>query len=301
MSAHRRRRRVVHAITAAAVASALGAPVALAQSNRGGTTGTGTAAPPGAGATGASGTGAGAAAGASATTPPVGNPEVGASATGGTTTATTSAPAAGASSTTAPPPGDTSATGTTAGGEHRAPWGHRYQVSFRVAGSLGYMFAIRYGGGMGDSDNCATAYGGSMSGAVFCYGRSPVMVDTAVGFGVTETLELEARFRFGELLFLPGSMSSTGIPLALGVGIRYYGNDDSRLKFLLGVAAFVDFTDRVMISRFGTDVQVRLEQGLQYDIFRQFGVYVQLGETFGFVRNLSAVLDGGLGVQARVP
>jgi hypothetical protein len=177
------------------------------------------------------------------------------------------------------------ANGSTATTPARPPWSHRNQLSIRVAGSEGYTLGIRYG----DGDTC------NAHGDIFCPQRSPVMVDTALGFGVADTLEIEARFRFGE----PGW--NQAIPLAAGVGLRVYGNSESRLKFFFGVAGLADFTARGTASQYGTDILVRAEEGIHYDVARYFGFYFQFGETFGVLRAFSLTVDGGLGVQVRLP
>ena len=38
-----------------------------------------------------------------------------------------------------------------------------------------------------------------------------------------------------------------------------------------------------------------------FEVMRNFGVYVQFGETIGFVRWLRFEIDVGIGVQARFP
>lgn len=170
----------------------------------------------------------------------------------------------------------------------RLPWGHRLQGEVRVGVNEGYTFAIRYGSGAA----CDTAR------STFCRGRSPVMMDFAAGFGVLEWLEVEARFRLGaESVFgVEASSLGRGLPLQAGLGLRAYNGEASRLKFALGVAVLADFT-------YGQDLDVvaRVEEGIHYDVVRQFGFYFQLGETIQPLRAFTLGLDGGIGIQGRFP
>jgi hypothetical protein len=49
------------------------------------------------------------------------------------------------------------------------------------------------------------------------------------------------------------------------------------------------------------DFAVRNSNGFMFEVMRNLGVYVQFGETIGFVRWLRFEIDGGLGIQARLP
>ena len=51
----------------------------------------------------------------------------------------------------------------------------------------------------------------------------------------------------------------------------------------------------------GNDFGVRNSNGFMFEVMRNLGFYVQLGETVGFVRWLRFEIDGGVGVQARIP
>jgi hypothetical protein len=50
-----------------------------------------------------------------------------------------------------------------------------------------------------------------------------------------------------------------------------------------------------------TDYGLRNANGLMYDPNRNIGLYVQLGETFGFRRWFRMEVDVGVGVQIRLP
>jgi hypothetical protein len=174
----------------------------------------------------------------------------------------------------------------------RPRWGHRGQVGLRLGAGYGGGIAIRYGNG----DQC------NARGATFCGMGGPLMLDAGLTLGVAETIEIEARFRFGIASTVADTAQWNGEnPIAGGLGIRYYGTDSSPFRFAFGVAVFADFTGRGTFASYGTDVQVRLDEGVQYDVSRNFGVFFQIGESIGFLRALSFAVDAGLGVQVRVP
>lgn len=166
---------------------------------------------------------------------------------------------------------------------------HRYQATLRVGVAEGYRFAIRYHDGP-EADPCD---GGDHK---FCAGVAPVMLDVALGFGVTGALELEGRFRMGLTADFDDSR-----PLQAGLGLRTLTDPDSRLKFTLAAAALLDFTPDRYRAGGDLDVVVRAEETLQYDVERWFGFYVGAGESFGLLRNFSTVVDLTLGLQFRAP
>jgi hypothetical protein len=167
-------------------------------------------------------------------------------------------------------------------------FGHLHQFELRVGAFEGYRLAVRY---QVPSTPCGA------SPETFCHDRSPVVLDAAAGFGVTESVEIEARFRTGE----PDFNYQGVLPLAAGVGVRLYGSDTLKLKWVFGGAIFADFTSPPAGTQWQTDILVRAEGGLHYDVVREFGFYIQVGATFGFLRSLALTVDGGVGVQLRLP
>jgi hypothetical protein len=167
-------------------------------------------------------------------------------------------------------------------------WSHKHQLSLRIAVAEGARFTIRYPGNLCDGID-----------KTFCFGRSQVLVDGVLGFGVSDNLEIEARFRTGEFDW------NNRLPLQAGIGVRAYGTEMSRLRFVGAIAVLADFTyfnTNIPPTQYnGMDVIFRAEEGLHYDFGRNFGFYVQFGESFSFMRNFSATIDGGLGIQVRVP
>ncbi len=168
-------------------------------------------------------------------------------------------------------------------------WDHGGQFVLRAGMGIGYRFVIRYHDGAGP-DPCDDGNN------KFCTGASPLMLDTALGFGVTRGLELDARFRLGVLEDFDGSR-----PMQVGLGLRTMGDGSSRLKFVLSVGMLLDVTQGRRRPGGDFDFVVRAEEGIQYEVNRWFGVYGNLGESFGLLRNFSCVVDATLGVQFRAP
>lgn len=168
-------------------------------------------------------------------------------------------------------------------------WDHAGQFSLRAGIGMGYRFVIRYQDG-GGADPC------DLGNNKFCTDASPLMLDTALGFGVTRGLELDARFRLGVLEDFDGSR-----PMQVGLGLRTMGDGSGRLKFVLGAAMFLDVTQGRLRAGGDFDFIVRAEEGLQYEATQWLGVYGHLGESFGLLRNFSCVIDATVGVQFRLP
>ena len=49
------------------------------------------------------------------------------------------------------------------------------------------------------------------------------------------------------------------------------------------------------------DFGIRNANGFMFEVMRNLGIYIQFGETIGFSRWLRFEIDGGVGVQARIP
>jgi hypothetical protein len=168
-------------------------------------------------------------------------------------------------------------------------WDHGGQFGLRAGMGMGYSFVIRYHDGAGP-DPCDAANN------KFCTGASPLMLDTALGFGVTRGLELDARFRLGVTESFDGSR-----PMQVGIGLRTMGDGSGRLKFVLGAAMYFDVTGDRPRAGGDFDFILRAEEGLQYEVNRWLGVYGHFGESFGILRNFSCVVDATVGLQLRAP
>jgi hypothetical protein len=189
---------------------------------------------------------------------------------------------------TQPPPGQSPQANTNRPLLGPPRWDHARQFALRAGIGMGYSFTIRYSDRDG-TDPCDDG------GNKFCVGASPLMLDTALAFGATRGLELEARFRLGFTTNFDDSR-----PLQAGFGLRLL-TDETRGRFFIGAAVLADFTDGRRNAGGDLDLLLRAEEGWHFDASRWFGFYIAAGETFGFLRNFSCVIDLNLGVQFRAP
>ncbi len=189
---------------------------------------------------------------------------------------------------TQPPPGQSPQADTNRSIPAAPRWDHARQFALRAGLGMGYSFTIRYAD-RGGSDPCDEGE------SKFCVGASPLMLDTALAFGATRGLELEARFRMGILTNFDASR-----PLQAGFGLRLL-TDETRGRFFIGAAVLADFTGGRLRAGGDLDVLLRAEEGWHFDASRWFGFYIAAGQTFGLLRNFSCVVDANLGVQFRAP
>ena len=88
---------------------------------------------------------------------------------------------------------------------------------------------------------------------------------------------------------------------AVAPGVRYWVDPDQSVKFYATMQGVYDATaqDNPLVR--GNDFGVRNANGFMFEVMRNLGFYVQFGETIGFARWLRFEIDGGVGVQARMP
>lgn len=174
-------------------------------------------------------------------------------------------------------------------------FGHRYQAGIGLVAGSGYRFEVAYGG-----DYCYQDDDNPYDEPSVCNGRSPVFFDFQLAFGVTDGLEVLLEYRLGLLEEHFGGEEhaafTTGRPMAIGVGVRYFVSPLSRFKFFIGALLDIDFTRTVK-----TDVFVRPVFGFQIEIVRWVAFFVQVSVNLSFVRSFSIGLDGGGGFQFRFP
>jgi hypothetical protein len=183
------------------------------------------------------------------------------------------APAAPASQPAAKPPG----------------YSHRHQGGVGVIFGTGYRGLVRYQGSQG---TCEDVVG---SDKTFCHSRVPAFMDIQGSFGVTRGLAAIVDFRLG----LEQDFTHSR-PLALAPGIKYHIDAEDRLKFFITLQLAIDFTGQLPdVPR--TDFGVRNAIGLQFDVHRVFGFWLQLGDTLAFRRYFRFELDAALGIEARFP
>lgn len=175
---------------------------------------------------------------------------------------------------------------------------HRHQVSARATFGKGYRLAFAYG----EHEVCGRNDDGADETP--CYSGSPAFADLDLSFGLTDGLELSLMMRLGLEAEVTGALNSAGDfdetrPLVLGFGIRAYADPPARVKVFLGARIMYDFTKAGVDEK--NDFAIRAEPGLQIEIIRYVAFYIQAGATLGFLRWLRFEIDGGAGLQLRVP
>lgn len=179
---------------------------------------------------------------------------------------------------------------------------HRHQVSLRAAFGKGYRLAFAYG----DHEVCGNDDG--QPDETPCYSASPAFFDLDLSFGLTDGFELSALLRLGLEAEFTGLGTSPGAPvsaleetkpLTLGFGLRAYADAPSRVKVFVGARLLYDLTKAGADGK--RDFAVRAEPGLQIEIVRYVAFFIQANATIGFMRWLRFEIDGGGGIQLRIP
>lgn len=167
---------------------------------------------------------------------------------------------------------------------------HEYQVGIRAGAGVPFVFALRYG----DGAPC------DRDGSPFCVFVGSGIVDVDVSFGATRDLEITAMFRIGMI----GQEPSEQNAMMFGLGIRSYLSPESLFKFYLGARLMLDFTQSGMVDAgdWGpVDFGVRGEAGVQLDVVRYVGFFIQLGVNVTFLRAFGISPDLTGGFQIRFP
>jgi len=163
---------------------------------------------------------------------------------------------------------------------------HKLQFGLALLSGTGYRGIFPYQ----ETTDCG------QTGKRVCTQRLPVFLDVQPSFGFAHHWDVLADLRFGlEKDFTKGR------EFAVAPGVRYWVDPEEHAKFFATVQAAYDTSPQVdpMIKK--SDFALRNSNGFQYDFMRNFGAYLQFGETIGFVRWLRFEIDAGIGVQARLP
>ena len=169
----------------------------------------------------------------------------------------------------------------------RAPsLSHRLQFGIALLPGTGYRGIFPYQ----ENVNCG------QPGKRVCTGRLPIFLDVQPSFGFANHWDVIVDLRFGL-----GQDFTDSHEFAVAPGVRYWVDPQEDTKFFATVQAAYDTTAQHDPIIHNDDFALRNANGFMFEIMRNFGVYVQLGETIGFVRWLRFEVDGGLGVQARLP
>ncbi len=130
-----------------------------------------------------------------------------------------------------------------------------------------------------------------------CTSRLPFFLDVQPSFGFAARWDVLVDLRFGL-----GEDFTRSRQFAVAPGFRYWVDPDEHAKFFATIQVAWDTTAQhnPLLSH-NDDFALRNSNGFMYEIMRNFGAYVQFGETIGFVRWLRFEIDAGIGVQARLP
>jgi len=130
-----------------------------------------------------------------------------------------------------------------------------------------------------------------------CGSRAPMFLDLQPSFGIEQSWDIIVDLRLGlERDF------NTFRPFFVMPGFRYWLESESHVKFFTTVQFVYDGTGQQPTTKHTrSDFGFRNSNGLMIEVMRNLGIYFQVGETLGFVRWFSITVDGGIGVQARMP
>jgi hypothetical protein len=168
---------------------------------------------------------------------------------------------------------------------------HYQQFGIALLSGSGYRAIFPYQNQNGVMINC-----GQLNKTV-CTGRLPVFLDVQPSFGFADHWDVLLDLRFG----LEQDFTTTH-QFAVAPGVRYWVDPEEETKFFATLQVAYDVTaQHVTGLKHNDDVALRNSNGFMFEVMRNFGVYIQFGETIGFVRWLRFEIDAGLGVQARLP
>lgn len=165
---------------------------------------------------------------------------------------------------------------------------HENQVALRAGFGVPYIFALKYKDGAPCSADAEES---------FCRRVSAPLFELELGFGATSTVEIGVLARLG----VGDDDVTNSAPLGFGLGIRAYGSPDNAFKLFFGARVMVDLTDSDLPKWKSFDIGLRGEAGLQVDLARFIGLYVQPAVQITFLRGMYFTLDLTGGVQVRFP
>jgi len=172
-----------------------------------------------------------------------------------------------------------------------APYSHQGQVGLALWPASGYRMIVPY----------KDAYCGQLGHRV-CSGRIPWFLDVEPSFGLSDGWDLVLTLRLGLERDFHLHRTFAAMP-----GFRYWVDRDMPLRLFTTVQLVYDDTDQNgNVATDGTaisdlDLGVRNANGFMYDVLRNFSLYFQFGETIAFKRWFRFEMDGGFGLQARIP
>jgi hypothetical protein len=184
-------------------------------------------------------------------------------------------------------------------------FGHAKQFGLRVGLVGAYRMVLRYDKSPPCHDIDVSKGNDQQK---FCGYAAPFALDLALSGALIDSFEPFLWARLG----LKGEEDSNTSPqLLLGVGARIYTMSDSKLKIFVepAIALGLDgkgdskdpFRAAVEDKYYRTDLQFHLAAGPQFDLSKNFGLYLDAGLTLGILRYLHSTLELTAGIQGRVP
>ena len=168
---------------------------------------------------------------------------------------------------------------------------HYQQFGLALLSGSGYRAIFPYQNSNAVMVNCG------QPGKTVCTGRLPTFLDVQPSFGFGDHWDVLLDLRFG----LEQDFTTTH-EFAVAPGVRYWVDPEEDAKFFATAQVVYDVTSQHVTGlSHNDDVAFRNSNGFMFEVMRNFGAYIQFGETIGFVRWLRFEIDAGLGVQARLP
>ena len=163
---------------------------------------------------------------------------------------------------------------------------HKYQLGLSVLPGIGFRVIAPYG----ENIDC-----GQQAKRV-CTGVLPFFIDVQPSFGFAEHWDILVDLRFGIVTDF-----NQRHQFAVAPGFRYWVDPELHTKFYATIQGVFDATGQNNASLRKNDFGIRNANGFMFEVMRNLGLYIQLGETVGFARWLRFEIDLGVGVQARIP
>jgi hypothetical protein len=167
---------------------------------------------------------------------------------------------------------------------------HKYQLGIAVLPGVGYRVIVPYATANEQMINCGS------QGDRLCTGMLPFFMDLQASFGFAQHWDVLVDLRFGI-----GTDFNTSRQFAVAPGVRYWLDPELSVKFFTTIQGVFDATAQNDPRLRSNDFGVRNSNGLMFEVMRNLGFYIQFGETIGFARWFRIEIDGGVGVQARIP
>src|SRR6188768_1677365 len=146
---------------------------------------------------------------------------------------------------------------------------HKYQLGIAVLPGVGFRGIFPYQ----ENVNC-----GQQAKRV-CTGLLPFFLDVQTSFGIAEHWDVLVDLRFGI-----ATDFTTAHQFAVAPGFRYWVDPELPVKFYATLQGVFDATAQHNSMIKNNDFGVRNANGMMFEVMRNFGFYIQFGETVGFVR-----------------